>query len=242
MGWTFRKRTREGRAIASRRAARPARAAALVVVLAAAGCATHSLEPPATQVGVASWYGPGFHGQKTASGETYNQHRLTAAHRSWPLGTRARVTNLDNGRAVTVRINDRGPYVDDRLLDLSYGAARELGMVQDGTCSVRIEPLPDAGGRPPGVVAFAVQIAAFADADRADAFRRDVTRLRELRGGSLRQPHENVYVASSAISGQPVYRVRVGPYTQRDEADIVASALARSGMEAIVVEEVLASR
>ena len=76
------------------------------------------------QVGVASWYGPGFHGRRTANGEIYDQYELTAAHRTLPLGTRAMVTNLDNGRSVEVRINDRGPFVDGRVIDLSYGAAR----------------------------------------------------------------------------------------------------------------------
>ncbi|MEW6272669.1 MAG: septal ring lytic transglycosylase RlpA family protein [Thermodesulfobacteriota bacterium] len=204
----------------------------------AAGCATHSLQAPAPQEGVASWYGPAFHGQATASGETYDQHELTAAHRSWPLGTRARVTNLDNGRAVTVRINDRGPFVDDRILDLSYGAARRLGMVESGTCSVRVEPLEHGGGTS-GAVAFAVQVAAFADHDRADAYRRDLAQLDELEGGSLRQPRENVYVAYGGERSRPVYRVRVGPYALREEAQLLASSLERRGLPAIVVEEVV---
>jgi rare lipoprotein A len=214
---------------------------ALCAALWMAGCAAHTMQPPSTQSGVASWYGPGFHGQATASGETYDQYELTAAHRSWPLGTRARVTNQQNGRAVTVRINDRGPYVGDRVLDLSYAAARELDMLQDGTGMVTIEPLTE-NGRPPGVVAFAVQVAAFWDQARADAYRRDFGQLTELRGGSLRQPSENVYVATGGNDGRQVFRVRVGPYAQRDEAQILASSLERRGMRAIVVEEVLASR
>lgn len=88
------------------------------------------------QVGTASWYGPGFHGKKTASGKRFNQHALTAAHRSLPLGTRAKVTNLRNGKAVTVTINDRGPYSGGRVIDLSRAAARQLAM--NGTAPVRI--------------------------------------------------------------------------------------------------------
>ena len=88
------------------------------------------------QVGTASWYGPGFHGKKTASGNRFNQHALTAAHRHWPLGTRARVTNLKNGKAVTVTINDRGPYHGGRVIDLSRAAAQRLAM--DGTARVSI--------------------------------------------------------------------------------------------------------
>src|SRR5437879_4451119 len=100
----------------------------------AAGCAAvrAPAPPPITngvQVGVASWYGPGFHGNRTANGEIYDQFELTAAHPSLPLGTRAMVTNLANGRAVEVRINDRGPFVDGRAIDLSYAAARTIGLV-----------------------------------------------------------------------------------------------------------------
>ena len=217
-------------------------ACALAVLLAvASGCATHSMQAPSTQRGVASWYGPGFHGQATSSGETYDQHAMTAAHRTWPLGTRVRVTNEQNGRTVVVRINDRGPFVGDRILDLSYGAAIQLDMVRDGTGLVTVEPLAE-NGRPPGVVAFAVQVAAFGDHARADAYRQRFGNLAELRGGSLRQPSENVYVATGGDGARTVYRVRVGPYAQRDEAELLASSLERRGMKPIVVEEVLASR
>ena len=91
-----------------------------------------------TQDGVASWYGPGFHGKKTASGETYNMHQLTAAHNVLPLHTMVKVQNLDNGKEVLVRINDRGPFVNDRVIDLSLSAALGLGMVKPGTAPVRI--------------------------------------------------------------------------------------------------------
>ncbi len=91
--------------------------------------------------GMASWYGPGFDGQYTANGEVFNQYALTAAHRYLPFGTRVRVTNLDNGRSVVVRINDRGPFVGDRVLDLSRGAAQILGTVGSGVSSVRLDVL-----------------------------------------------------------------------------------------------------
>lgn len=92
------------------------------------------------QVGKASWYGPGFHGKRTASGERFDANRLTAAHPRLPLGTRARVTNLNNGRAVEVTINDRGPHGGGRIIDLSRAAARQLAM--GGTARVSIETLP----------------------------------------------------------------------------------------------------
>ena len=89
--------------------------------------------------GTASWYGPGFHGKKTASGEIYDQNKLTAAHKTLPLGSKARVTNLDNGSAVEVEINDRGPFIEGRIIDLSRAAARALGFVKSGTAPVRVE-------------------------------------------------------------------------------------------------------
>ena len=128
------------------------RGAALAVVgaafLAAAACATHPRRPvivsppPATSEGIASWYGPGFHGKKTASGERFDQDALTAAHCCFPLGTRARVTLLSNGKSVVVRINDRMPPNEKgRVIDLSRGAARQIGLIGPGTGRVRIEVL-----------------------------------------------------------------------------------------------------
>lgn len=93
------------------------------------------------QVGVASWYGKKFHGRRTASGERYNMRAMTAAHRSLPFGSRVRVTDVETGRSVKVRINDRGPYYRRRVIDLSYGAAKKLGMVQKGITRVRVEVL-----------------------------------------------------------------------------------------------------
>lgn len=97
--------------------------------------------------GQASWYGPGFHGKKTASGEIFDQGKLTAAHKTIPLGTKAKVTNLQNGNTVQVEINDRGPYVGQRVIDVSRAAANALGFVESGLTLVRIELLPEEGGR-----------------------------------------------------------------------------------------------
>lgn len=97
--------------------------------------------------GKASWYGPGFHGKKTASGEVFDQRKLTAAHKTLPLGTKAKVTNLENGNTVEVQINDRGPYVGQRVIDVSHAAANALGFVESGLTLVRIELMPDEGGR-----------------------------------------------------------------------------------------------
>lgn len=120
--------------------------------------------------GIASWYGPGFHGKKTASGETYNQNAMTAAHKILPLGTTVRVTNLANRRSVIVRINDRGPFVADRVIDLSRTAANKLGITGKGTGRVRIQSVGDVarmeqGGQIDGD--YYVQVGAFANKSNA---------------------------------------------------------------------------
>lgn len=99
------------------------------------------------QTGVASWYGRQHHGKRTASGEVYDMNALTAAHRTLPMGSRVRVTNLDNGRSVDVRINDRGPFAGDRLIDVSYAAAQRLGAVGAGVFRVGLRAIPDSAGR-----------------------------------------------------------------------------------------------
>jgi peptidoglycan lytic transglycosylase len=117
-----------------------------VLALAAAGCAstkstraTTTPSAPGTRiVGFASWYGQRHHGHATASGEAFDMNKLTAAHRTMPFGTRLRVTNVGNGRSVVVRVNDRGPWVNDRVLDVSQAAAKALGMVGDGVTKIEI--------------------------------------------------------------------------------------------------------
>jgi rare lipoprotein A len=96
---------------------------------------------PPLEEGIASYYGAKFHRRATASGETYSKYEMTAAHRTLPFGTRLRVTHLGNGREVTVRVNDRGPFVEGRIIDLSYAAASALGMIRDGTAKVRLHRL-----------------------------------------------------------------------------------------------------
>jgi rare lipoprotein A len=101
-------------------------------------------EPTIVETGLASWYGPRFHGNRTASGEIFNQHDFTAAHRTLPWGSKVKVTNTANGKSVEVRINDRGPFGKGRIIDLSRAAARVLGMVGSGITTVRIEWLSDS--------------------------------------------------------------------------------------------------
>jgi rare lipoprotein A len=186
-----------------------------------------------TQVGIASWYGPGFHGQRTASGEVYDQHALTAAHPSLPLGTRVSVTNLTNGRSVVVRINDRGPYVDARVIDLSYAAARAIGMVGPGTARVRLRLVdPVAPGRRRSrasslpAVSYAVQVAALRDPRRADRLR-----------AALARRFADTFVSRQETRGSHYYRVRIGPYAERGTALVRARLVTRLGLPAMIVEE-----
>ena len=103
---------------------------------------TESLPSSVHQLeGMASYYADEFHGRKTSNGEIYDMHELTAAHRTLPFDTKIRVTNLENGKSVVVRVNDRGPFKDNRVLDLSYAAARELGLIANGTAQVKMEVL-----------------------------------------------------------------------------------------------------
>lgn len=219
-----------------------------------AGCSFFSKKPapqpePGTpQSGIASWYGPGFHGRRTANGEIYDQYQLTAAHQTLPLGTRVRVTNLTNGRAVLVRINDRGPFVDDRIIDLSYAAARQVDMIGPGTAPVRVELLAPGEAAPLAVVAapaevkalpaaavelvvaraspatYAVQIGAFTDYERA----RRAQHSLESRGAAA-------HLALVEEGGTRYYRLRVGPFTQREQASQVAQHIAELGFPALIV-------
>jgi rare lipoprotein A len=113
----------------------------LGLLAALAGCSTVGSGSVATETGKASYYGDRHHGRKTASGERFDQHALTAAHRSLPFGTRVRVTNLNNERSVVLRINDRGPFVRGRIIDVSRAAAERLGMLRAGVVPVRVEQL-----------------------------------------------------------------------------------------------------
>jgi rare lipoprotein A len=129
----------------------PWRGAALealpIVFVAISGCATTAPRELGEErgdglVGMASWYGARHHGRSTASGQPFDMHQLSAAHRTLPLGTRVRVTNLENRRSVVVRVTDRGPFVPGRIVDLSYAAAKALDLVEQGIARVRLDVLP----------------------------------------------------------------------------------------------------
>ncbi|SCY07513.1 septal ring lytic transglycosylase RlpA family protein [Desulfoluna spongiiphila] len=124
------------------------------------------------EVGIASWYGPKFHGKPTASGETYDMHAMTAAHKTLPLGTRVRVKHLGNGKEVTLKINDRGPFVGKRIIDLSNKAAHAIGMVGTGTAKVRVTALkgPKTAATTLTRGDFGVQVGAFGDRSNAESY------------------------------------------------------------------------
>ena len=179
-----------------------------------------------TERGVASWYGPTFHGAPTSMGEKYDMYAMTAAHKTLPLPAYARVTNLRNGKSVVVRINDRGPFVANRIIDLSYTAASKLDMLREGTTLVEVrtltaggpDPLTRASGLPPQDLY--VQAGAFSDEQNA-------RRLAErLRGGGL----DNVLIASPPDGKPRMYRVRVGPVGSAREFDQLVARLATLGV------------
>lgn len=120
------------------------------------GGSTAAVQP--AHIGEASWYGPGFEGKKTASGDIFDDAKLTAPHKTIPLGSKAKVTNLTNGKTVEVKINDRGPFTDGRIVDLSQAAAKALGMIDRGTARVQIDLLPDINrGRSAGGAAMTIE-------------------------------------------------------------------------------------
>ena len=176
------------------------------------------------QTGMASWYGPGFHGKLTANGEIYNQYDMTAAHRSLPLGTRTMVTNLRTGQAVEVRINDRGPFVEGRIIDLSFVAAKSIGVYGPGVVTVRLEVI-SAPTRVLSVL-YAVQVGSYTDAAKAVKFKQHLNRRFRL-----------VYISPFLTSRFRYYQVRLGPFTERRQAEQQARALGQTGIYAIVVEE-----
>jgi rare lipoprotein A len=178
----------------------------------------------AGETGLASWYGHPYHGRRSASGEIYDMEKLTAAHRTLPFGTRVRVSNLENGRRVEVRINDRGPFVEDCVIDLSRAAARQIGMLGPGKAHVRLEVLGAAAAATAAARAvterYAVQVGAFRE--RAGAER--VRRTMERRYGSAQ-----VVVRE----GEPVlWRVLVGRAASADEAAALARRIRSEAGEA----------
>jgi rare lipoprotein A len=175
--------------------------------------------------GTASWYGSKFHGRRTSSGEPYDMHLATAAHKSLPLPTYAEVTNLDNGRKVIVKINDRGPFKDDRLIDLSYGAALRLDMIAKGTARVEVKAI-DVGPAPRAVAQSGASAASGPTWLQAGAYgQRDGAR-------ELAERLERADLKPVSIhDGDDLFRVWLGPYGSQAEADSVIQRAIELGFE-----------
>jgi rare lipoprotein A len=204
--------------------------------------------------GIASWYGTKFHGRRTSSGEDYNMYAMTAAHKTLPLPTYVEVKNLDNGRKIIVKVNDRGPFYEGRIIDLSYAAAIKLGINKKGTGRVEIraidpsqptahriakkapatptkqvsQPVTPATAKPVVQVTNSIdttqnlylQVGAFSSRLNAENLR---TRLAQVAGNPI-------HIFPSAGQGQPVYRVRIGPLANDQEAQLLASRLINQGI------------
>lgn len=227
---------------------RLAAAALGVGLLLVAGCASKGAPPPETvpsspapsrgfpppgsasgsrtgivEEGVASWYGgnDGFEGKPTASGEIYDSSRLTAAHRQLPLGTVVEVVNLENSRSVRVRVNDRGPFVKGRIIDLSRAAASSIGMLGAGTANVRVEVITAAAEREPSSPTglWAVQVGSFGEPGRAE---RHAERIRATGRTAYLEPFRGLS------------RVKVGPFDSRQKAEETLASLESQGFEGIV--------
>ena len=205
------------------RAGRVGRAALLIVIAGSlAGCGSAGRKPMESvdrgwkQTGVASWYGADFHGRRTANGEIYDMYGMTAAHKTLPFDTLVEVENLDNGRKVRVRINDRGPFVRGRVIDLTYTAAEEIAMIGPGVAKVRLRVLGavEVEGR-----IFVVQVGAFTDPTLARERERE-----------LRRRYDKVRIASDG----GYHRVLVGRFEKRKKADRLARRLERDGYETVV--------
>ncbi len=196
--------------------------------------------------GVASWYGTKFHGHRTSSGDTYDMYQMSAAHKSLPLPTYAQVTNLRNGKSVIVKINDRGPFHDNRLIDLSYAAAAKLDILSAGTGLVEVRAIdpqrhltdqkkPEITASKPKIATsqqpvtetssdpvMYLQLGAFSDPDNAERLRSRLDGL-ELPG--------KLHISEGVAGKQRVYRVRVGPLPTVDSADQASRALATRGID-----------
>ena len=187
-----------------------------------------SAQPTPQVVGVASWYGPGFDGRRTSNGAIYHQEDLTAASNEFPLGSRVMVTNLDNGRSIEVAVIDRGPFKKGRNIDLSHKAAHIIGMLDKGTAPVRISMISAPPGAPAvgAPLRYFVQVGSFSREDNAE-------RLRDKLSASYR----DVRVDRLEADQRHYYRVRMGAFATRAEAESRARDSARFGLPIIIVPE-----
>lgn len=183
----------------------------------------------ASQTGIASWYGPGFHGKATASGIIYDQHDLTAAHQTLPLGTRVMVTSLETGNSTEVTINDRGPFVKGRIIDLSFAAGKALGMIGPGTIPVRVEVIDSGPHKIQSIrdsLDYTLQLGSFSQLENAQKLR-----------DRLAPAYNDVAIAPVQAKDATYYRVQLGTFSDRNAAEEKARQLSRAGLSAIVMEK-----
>ncbi len=204
----------------------------LIAGLCACSTSRQEVAPESAYI-VASWYGPDFHGRPTSSGEIFNMYSMTCAHKAYPFGTRLKVTNTANNKTTECVVNDRGPFVEGRDLDLSYAAAREIGVIGPGTGRVFVE----VNGRDYSYVRkvrvqssgrsgpFAIQVGSFSDSINA-------IRLKK----ALNLKYENVYIQEADVKGSTFYRVRVGNFDALSGALSTAEQLGQEGYPALVVK------
>ncbi len=181
-----------------------------------------------TQIGLASWYGLEEHNNYAASGERFSKHAYTAAHKTLPMGTVVRVTNLENGRDVIVKINDRGPFVGDRIIDLSHAPAKSVDMIQKGVVKVKVEVVSTPSTRSSNYFdpEYTVQVASYRDNANASILKR-----------KLDIEYSDVRVESVKVKGDTYYRVRVGRYSGKRDAEKAASRLRKKGYTTRVILE-----
>ncbi len=174
--------------------------------------------------GIASWYGPDFHGGRTASGETFDMNAMSGAHPTLPLPSWVRVTNLENGRSVIIRLNDRGPFSKNRIIDLSRAAAERLDMIRSGTARVEVRSLATGEPAPqtPQAEALFAQAGAFSGRENAEGL------AGRLRAAGI----ADVTVSEATIEGRRMFRVRVGPVVSLAEFDALIERLRAAGADA----------
>jgi len=187
------------------------------------GCSHTPSSTAWQEVGTASWYGKKFHGRPTASGEIYDMFGLSAAHKTLPLGTRVRVTNLDNGRSVDVPINDRGPFVGRRIIDMSYGAARKLDMVQEGLAKVHVQVIQNPRAY---TYTYTLQFGAFTERDNAVAMADKLTDI-----------GYSPDIEKTDIQGRQFHRVRLGEFQSLKKAQNLAEAIRTKGLVCVIVSQ-----
>jgi len=179
------------------------------------------------QEGRCSWYGGGFHGQRTSNGERFDQKSLTAAHPSLPFGTNVEVTALETGKTVRVRINDRGPFTQQRVLDVSYAAACSLGITGRGVAKVALKVVDDENLKWPSAVS-ALQVASFPNKAQAESF---------LAAMTAEQKATALYYIKPTATSAHSFTVRFGPFAGDDMARTVAARLKRRGLHPELVAE-----